>query len=284
MGGCFAPGPIDQRDMDMRSFKIFALAAAASAVLATGHARAADMPPLLPPPPMIEEYGGWYLRGDIGMTNQLVGRLDNVLFDADTVVVDKNFEAGMLFGLGIGYRHNSWFRWDIAGEYRGETGFHGMDITGGGTGSNDYSAKKSEWLLMWNAYLDLGTWKNITPFIGAGIGASRISIHSFRDRNLVTSGLAYADTASKWNFAWALHAGLAYDVTPNFTIELAYRYIDLGDGRSGDIIPYTGVNAVNNPMHFKNITSHDVKLGMRWALADMGISHWAPQPPIYSKY
>jgi opacity protein-like surface antigen len=64
----------------MRSLKIFALAAAGLAVLATGHARAADLPPMLPPPPMIQEYGGWYLRGDIGMTNQKVRRLDNVLF------------------------------------------------------------------------------------------------------------------------------------------------------------------------------------------------------------
>ena len=271
----------------MRSFKTFALAAAAMAVLATGQARTADLP-MMPPPPMIEQYGGWYLRGDIGMTNQQVRSLDNALF-ADAVnltIRDKNFEAGMLFGLGIGYRHNSWFRWDLTGEYRGETGFHGFDTYGGPPADsyNNYTAKKSEWLLMWNAYLDLGTWKNITPFIGAGIGASRVGIHSFRDIGIagVVDTAAYAPSASKWNLAWALHAGLAYDVTPNFTIELAYRYVHLGDGRSGDIIAFDGTNDINNPMHFKNITSHDVKFGVRWAMADMGVSHWAP--PLVSKY
>jgi opacity protein-like surface antigen len=279
--------------MEMRSFKIFALAAAASAVLATGHARAADMPPLLPPPPMIEEYGGWYLRGDIGMTNQQVGSLDNASFPGtlDLVIHDKNFEAGMLFGLGIGYRHNSWFRWDLIGQYRGETGFHGFDTWSDGVDErfNDYTAKKSEWLLMWNAYLDLGTWKGITPFVGAGIGASRITIHSFRDAGIGPAPgfdptLGFANSASKWNLAWALHAGLAYDVTPNFTIELAYTYLDLGSGRSGDIIGYDGANLIYNPMHFKNITSHDVKLGVRWAFADLGVSHWQPPQPVYSKY
>ena len=265
--------------------KTFALAAAATAVLAT-NARAADLPPLLPPPPMIEDYGGWYLRGDIGMTNQRVKNLDNVLFDtaANLTIRDKNFESGMLFGLGVGYRHNDWFRWDFTGEYRGETGFHGMDTYGGPpvTNTNIYTGKKSEWLLMWNAYLDLGTWKNITPFVGAGIGASRITIHSFRDIDPIEPSAAYANAASKWNFAWALHAGLAYDVTPNFTIELAYRYVHLGHGQSGDIIAFDGTNDVNNPMHFKDITSHDIKLGVRWAMADMGISHW--QPPVISKY
>jgi opacity protein-like surface antigen len=273
----------------MRSFKLFALAAAATAALAANPARAADLPPLLPPPPPIVDYGGWYLRGDIGMTNQMVRRLDNLLFDTavNLTIHDKNFEAGMLFGLGIGYRHNNWFRWDITGEYRGETGFHGFDTYGGPPvdGYNNYTAKKSEWVMMWNAYLDLGTWKGITPFVGAGIGASRIGIHSFRDIGVGPGPVdtaAYADSAYKWNFAWALHAGMAYNVTPDFTIELAYRYIHLGDGKSGDLIPYTGANSLNNPMHFKDITSHDIKLGVRWALADMGVSHW--QPPLVSKY
>ena len=273
----------------MRSLKSLALAAAATALFAT-HVRAADLPQMLPPPP-IEDYGGWYLRGDIGMTNQLVKRLDNVLFatTANLVMHDKNFEAGTLFGLGIGYRHNNWFRWDIIGEYRGETGFHGFDtwFDGADERFNDYTGKKSEWLLMWNVYADLGTWKGITPFVGAGIGASRISIHSFRDAGIGPAPgfdptMAFAQTESKWNFAWALHAGLSYDVTPNFTIELAYRYLHLGDGITGDLIAFDGTNTIVNPMHFKDITSHDIKLGVRWAMADMGVSHW--QPPIISKY
>lgn len=69
---------------------------------------------------------------------------------------------------------------------------------------------------------------------------------------------------SKWNLAWALHAGLAYKVTPNVTVEFAYRYLDMGDGLTGDLRTFDGTNNVNNPMTFKNITSHDLKLGVRW--------------------
>jgi opacity protein-like surface antigen len=280
----------------MGSLKIFALAAAAATMLASQPSRAADMPPLLPPP--VQDYGGWYLRGDIGMTNQRVRSLDNVAFATtdNLVIVDKNFESGMLFGLGIGYRHNTWFRWDITGEYRGETGFHGLDTwTSGVTEDprfNNYTGKKSEWLFLLNAYIDLGTWKNITPFVGAGIGASRVTIHSLRDAGInyttpgdLTTGvptLGYANSASKWNFAWALYAGFAYDVTPNFTIELAYRYLHLGDGRSGDIIGFDGANGSYNPLIFKGLSSHDIKFGVRWMLADLGVSHW--RPPVISKY
>ena len=95
----------------------------------------------------------------------------------------------------------------------------------------------------------------------------------------VLPGLAFGDNVSKWNFAWAAHAGLAYKVTPNFTVELAYRYLDMGDGLTGDLRRFDGTNTINNPMTFKNITSHDLKLGVRWDLT-------SPQvyaPPLMRK-
>ncbi len=73
--------------------------------------------------------------------------------------------------------------------------------------------------------------------------------------------LAYANANSQWEMAWALHAGLAYKVTNNFTVELAYRYLNLGDFQSGDLTTYIGINSVYNPMLFNGVTSHDVKLG-----------------------
>lgn len=225
-----------------------------------------------------ESFGGWYLRGHIGMSNQQLGSLYNVLFDgADTtnfVLHDKNFEAGAIFGGGIGYQFNSWFRADLTAEYRGETGFHGFDTwndagNGGAARFNDYTAKKSEWLFLANAYADLGEWHGIVPYIGAGVGASRNTIHSFRDegRDPTTgdSTMAYADSDSKWNFAWALHAGVGFRATENLTIDFGYSYVDLGDAQSGDIIASDRTNTIDNPMHFRDITSHDVKLGIRYA-------------------
>jgi hypothetical protein len=36
-------------------------------------------PPMYVPPP-VEDFGGWYLRGDIGFSNQQVKKLDNALY------------------------------------------------------------------------------------------------------------------------------------------------------------------------------------------------------------
>ena len=100
----------------------------------------------------------------------------------------------------------------------------------------------------------------VSNFVDQGVGSL------FPPGSGIGPSTAYADTASKWNFAWALHAGLAYQVSPSFTVELAYSFVNMGDGITGDLKAFDGTNNVVNPMTFKNITSHDVKLGVRWNL------------------
>lgn len=51
----------------MQSLRNFALAGFAALAFAPGAALAADMPI---PAPVVEDFGGWYLRGDIGVGSQ----------------------------------------------------------------------------------------------------------------------------------------------------------------------------------------------------------------------
>ncbi len=273
----------------MRSVKSFI--AAGAAIFLSSAAFAADMA-IAPPPyaaPVVEDFGGWYLRGDIGFSNQCVDRLNNALDATVTSSVQtNNFNTAGIFGLGVGYRFNNWFRADVTGEYRGNSQFFGKDVNTfpGGVGTDTYHGTKSEWVVLGNAYVDLGTWWCVTPFIGAGVGGARVSINNFTDQGLANlgagalPGLAFGDNVSKWNLAWAVHAGLAYKVTPNFTVELAYRYLDMGDGLTGDLRTFdgSGVNTIN-PMTFKNITSHDLKLGVRWDLTSPHVY----APPLVTK-
>ena len=263
----------------MVSMKVasFIGAVALFATAAQTAARAADMPlaPVAVPP--IEEYvaSGWYLRGDIGMSNQQVKSLFNVLYDSVSSVdtVQKDFDSAPFFGIGVGYQFNSWLRTDITGEYRGKANFHGLDIvqSGGTTYTAEYRGSMSEWLVLANIYADLGTWYSFTPFIGAGIGASYNTISNFTDSCVIVGActgvaVAYSDTASKWNLAWALHAGVSYKVNSQLSFEFAYRYVSLGDAVTGDLKALDGSNAIYNPIEFRNITSHDLKFGVRWLL------------------
>ncbi|HET9903980.1 MAG TPA: outer membrane beta-barrel protein [Xanthobacteraceae bacterium] len=264
----------------------------AAVTLTLSAASAADLPPIIqgaPPPVVYDDFAsGWYLRGDIGMSNQRVGSLFNALYLTPGVTVTnlaKSFDSAPIFGIGFGYQFNSWLRFDVTGEYRGKASFRGLDVytpepaSGTGVGVDDYYGSKHEWVALANVYFDLGTWYGLSPFIGAGIGTAYNVISNFRDVNVATAGLAYAEAAGKWNFAWALHAGLAYHVTPGLIVELAYRYLDLGSARSGDLITYNGVSAIVNPMEFRDLTSHDVKVGVRWMIDTPP----PPPPPLVTK-
>src|SRR6185503_3020780 len=263
----------------MVSVKV-ASVAGALALFATV-ANAADMPGL--PPvymPPVEEFvpSGWYLRGDIGMTNQQFKGLHQRLYDVPGTTVEQNgqgWDSSMLFGLGIGYKINDWLRFDVTGEYRGKATFHGSDNVTftGGRGVDNYSGSKSEWVFMANAYVDLGTWWCLTPYIGLGVGTTNIKISGFRDDGfnyspgpVLTASTAYADDVSKWNFAWAVHAGVTYKVTPSMNIDFGYRYLDLGNATTGPTRAFDGSFTNGGPFSFKHITSHDFKLGIRWML------------------
>jgi opacity protein-like surface antigen len=272
----------------MRSVK-YLLAAGAATLMSTA-AFAADMP-IMPAyaPPAPVDFGGWYLRGDIGFSNQSVQdvKLSNPAAYSGLSSFNQttNFDAAGTYQVGVGYQFNNWFRADVTGQYRGKSNFTGTDTFtfpwGGGSASgiDNYNANKSEVLVLANAYADLGTWWCVTPFIGAGIGAARVSINGFTDtgaNNAQFTGLgvpvvsgppvtsfATALSDSKWNFAWAVHAGVGYQVTPNLTLEFAYHYVNLGDGVTGVVSTFDGSSG-GHVFNFHNITSQDVTLGVRW--------------------
>ncbi len=150
----------------MSNFKKFAMASVAAGLAVTA-ANAADLPLAPVPIPVIQEFSGWYLRGDIGMTNQTVGSLTNYVAPGTSVGTKfLTFDSAPLFSLGGGYQLNNWLRMDVTGEYRGNAHFHGQQVGVFGPVSlpDDYNASKSEWLFLANAYVDLGTWWCVTPY------------------------------------------------------------------------------------------------------------------------
>jgi opacity protein-like surface antigen len=276
----------------MRSVNFLVAAGAAS--LLSSAALAADMPSIMPAPqyyaPPQQDFGGWYLRGDIGMTNSKAKLHDN-LYDtlpagSTLQQLGEGFTGGTSYGVGVGYAFNNWFRADITGEYRSRVGFSGTDFStfpGGSALSDVYNGGYTSWVGLVNAYVDLGTWWCLTPFVGAGVGAAHIQTTGLQDSgsiftplNGASGGASYfANGASTTNFAWAAHAGVAYKVTNSFTVELAYRYLSMGTAVHGFGSSFDGSNAGPSSFQFQNLTSQDLRLGVRWTCCDVP----PPAPP-----
>ena len=67
-------------------------------------------------------------------------------------------------------------------------------------------------LLLANAYVDIGTWHGITPYVGAGIGGAHVkwdTSHNTDRRRHHRATRRHRD----WRFAYALMAGASYCLT-----------------------------------------------------------------------
>ena len=284
----------------MRSLKVALFAGAAIAAAFTS-ANAADLPPIMGPQPIqampvaVADTGGWYLRGDIGIGVERFTEFDHTqtnsafVWPASWRIDQRDMNDAFFIGGGIGYQWNSWLRFDATAEYRAKTKFKAIgsytEFCPTGRCFDVYDGNHSAFVFMANGYIDLGTWMCLTPFVGAGVGVARHSITGLTDVGFIsdgTTGFGYASNNdfAEWKFAWALHAGVAYNVNNNFKVELAYRYLNMGNVNTSIIdCANSGCSTGGGPRAFytfRELDSHDLKFGMRWMLAP------EQQAPIYA--
>ncbi|TCK23185.1 opacity protein-like surface antigen [Ancylobacter aquaticus] len=213
------------------------LAAALAVVLLGGAAQAADpidglggddllADDLLAMAPEIDEGRNWYLRGDIGY-------VFNEAADFGAAGHAPLDDAGV-FGLGVGARLSDLVRVDITADYRGPADFSTRGISG----------EASATTVLGNLYLDLGTWHGLTPYVGAGLGASHVSLSGF-----APAGVGDADG---WGFAWAVTGGVAVTLAPNWQLDLGYRYLGIENV------------AIDGIFSDLSQSAHEVRLGVRY--------------------
>jgi opacity protein-like surface antigen len=244
-------------------------------VLALGTDAIADgyeMPALkggyeVPPPPSDRHI---YVKGYVGQANTQVDDMWNEVYPTNQFTIyNHDMKSSTLWGLGIGYKRNHWLRFDLTGEYRGDALFVGADSYLGGFGftggTNEFTADVKSWLGLANAYWDICTIHGLTPYLGAGIGFSTLTVDGLKDVNVPQNSFFFGATHTQTNFAWALYAGLAFDITPQFVVDLGYRYANLGDARSGVVTAYDFSDSYASHQ-LQDLTSNDLLLAVRYKL------------------
>jgi opacity protein-like surface antigen len=262
-------------------------------LLASVGAQAADYnypppPPVYQPPPIIiqqpapEFAGNWYLRGQIGIG--MMGNYDLTVspIPAGGAFASQSISDSYFIGAGVGYEWNSWLRFDATVEYRAKSRIyalgHYQPVKPGPVFVDTYEGNLKSWVFLANAYVDLGTWDCFTPFVGAGIGGAWNTITDFSDvsptvPNASGSSFGVGRDTSQWNLAWALYAGVTYNVSKSFKVDLSYRYLNLGS--ANDTIDCNGGCGAGTRFDFKSLYSHDFMLAFRWTCCEV------PPPPRY---
>jgi opacity protein-like surface antigen len=233
-------------------------------------AAAADLyePPVVPAPvyqPV--QTGGWYIRGDVDYHWSKLRGADYVTFPGPGCgtctgagsqdFLSTDLKGSWSLGGGVGYNINRYLRTDVTVDYWGKSKFHGITggttCGGGGAGCENNRSAYTAWLLMANAYADLGTWHGVTPYIGAGIGGAHIKWD-----NMVDDAGGLNRGSSNWRFAYALMAGASYCLTNNIDLDLGYRFTHVEGGKMFELNPNVG------PGFDKGMNVHEVRAGLRY--------------------
>ena len=183
--------------------------------------------------------------------------------------------------LGVGYQFTDTFRADLTAEYF-EGRFNGSSSStapcaGQGAGTScafstgaDYSALG----LMANAYVDFGTLAGFTPYVGAGLGATRLNWDTAVERaTCVGGGGACAGAAGStayegrdsWRFTYALMAGVSYDLSDQLKLDVGYRYSHIADGEMFGFGAEALAGARGDKGFDDGLSRHEIRAGPRFS-------------------
>lgn len=149
----------------------------------------------------------------------------------------------VLAGGGIGYRFNENMRGDMTFTYRPDA-----DVSATTVAANTTSSEISALSVMLNAYWDITTTHDFTPYIGAGFGYAHLSTSD----QTTTGGVATETGATSDNFAWSLTAGTAYKLFDNMLLDMNYRFINMGEF------------AQDVSTSYEDLMAHEVRTGLRF--------------------
>lgn len=126
--------------------------------------------------------------------------------------------------------------------------------------------------LMVNAYKDLGRYGNFTPYVGAGVG---VAFHDVGETYFTGNYdlLNRIEGDESVSFAWALMAGVGYNISDRAILDIGYRYIDMGDAKSGRV---DSAGFVNPQVDIEDLTAHEIKIGLRYHFGSDNCCAYAP--------
>ena len=255
-------------------------------VLAAGTAMpafAADpYEPIPDPMPVVEpvvepvDTGGWYIRGDLGGHWAEFGEAEYITYGGTggTDILEGDLKGAFSLGGGVGYQINDYFRTDLTADYWFDADFEGSS-SGGATRD---TSSMSAFLLLANAYVDLGTYGGFTPYIGAGIGGAHIKWDNLTN---VPPGAEH-EGASGWRFAAAAMVGASYCVSKKLKLDAGYRFTHIEGGRM-----FERVGTEPGPGFDDGFDVHEVRAGLRYALGgnsngcyEPEVIAYEPPPPV----
>lgn len=197
--------------------------------------------------------------------------------DGQAIGARGDFGSMAGFEIGLGYHVLPALRLEANLQHRPRFTFSGDANFRGVAGAQPVTARLDASAINLAAFVDLAELGvpgigPFRPFVGGGIGVSRVEIGSttFAFPDIAPNAATIVGGGVSTNFSWMLTAGLAANVTERVTLDLAYRYTDLGSITTRDatatIVRPSRTSTLTIAGTKAQLATHGVWLSLRFPL------------------
>jgi opacity protein-like surface antigen len=127
-----------------------------------------------------------------------------------------------------------------------------LDVRDNGAPGFGYENNLSTTAALFSAAWELRLDGPFTPFLGASVGWARNT--SDIERTNISTNVTTSSSESVDNLALGVQAGTSYEITRHWGLELAYRYLDLGEVDSGRLAGGETITADSFVTHDLNLS------------------------------
>lgn len=154
---------------------------------------------------------------------------------------NNKFNSGQVYGGAAGYR---WHNIRLEGEFVFQENDYDKIQNSSGTYVNAKGSISNQSLLL-NGYYDFLNESRFTPFVGAGLGASKVEIN-----DLLATGWSKPLNRDDTVLGYQLSAGVAAALSESYQLVVYYRYLATEDPHFDSDVDY-------------EFSSHNIMLGLR---------------------
>jgi opacity protein-like surface antigen len=213
----------------------------------------------------------FYLRGDLGLvlgTPAVETDVDpgSAIASLGATTINGNYGTGMMFDAGVGFRAFPFLRLEGTIGYLPSLSFKGNF---GNTPAATTQGSVSALVGLASANLDIAAFTGrlpggLQPFVMGGLGFATVT--SRQEDDFFNGAYNGSITgATQTNLAWTVGGGVGIPVMDRLTLDVTYRWLDLGERRVG---PALLLNGTSTPTTYDraDLRVHTILVGLRYQL------------------
>ena len=192
--------------------------------------------------------------------------------DGRSLAARGSFQQTPVLEAGLGYRFSPWLRGEALLSWRPQLDFSGHSNFIGAGSDQPVSAAAASLAGFGVAYLDLPRLAGVQPFLGAGLGVAHNTLRSvtYRFPSIGPAASTRTPDGSSSDLAWLLSAGFSVPLSERLSLDVAYRFTDLGSMTSSSgqakVVRPTRTRSIAIASTTAELQTQGIQVGLRYAI------------------